>query len=122
VIARDPAGRFQFAALQSEAGRRLLQASGVSEPYPDSVVLIEDGQAFIRSTAALRIARRLRAPWSLAYGLIAAPRPIRDWVYELIARHRYGWFGRRETCMLPTPAVHARFLESIDTPPARPLR
>jgi predicted DCC family thiol-disulfide oxidoreductase YuxK len=110
VIARDPSARFRFAALQSDAGRRLLQTAAVAEPFPDAVVLVESGRAFIRSTAALRIVRRLRAPWPLAYSLIAVPRPIRDWVYNLVARHRYRWFGTRERCMVPTAEVRARFL------------
>jgi predicted DCC family thiol-disulfide oxidoreductase YuxK len=122
VIARDPKGRFQFAPMQSESGRRVLRESGAAEPYPDSIVLVESRQIYVRSTAALRIARQLGSPWSLAYGLIVVPRPVRDWVYTLVANHRYKWFGRRQTCMVPTPDVRARFLESIDSPAARPLR
>ena len=122
VIARDPKGRFQFAPMQSESGRRVLRESGAGEPYPDSIVLVESSQIYVGSTAALRIARQLGLPWSLAYGLIVVPRPVRDWVYTLVANHRYKWFGRRQTCMVPTPDVRARFLESIDSPAARPLR
>jgi predicted DCC family thiol-disulfide oxidoreductase YuxK len=122
VIARDPEARFQFAALQSESGRRILRERGVGEPHPDSLVLVASTGVFVRSTAALRIARQLRPPWPLAYGLIAVPRPLRDWAYNLIANRRYEWFGRRQTCMIPTPDLRARFLDSIDSPAARPLR
>jgi predicted DCC family thiol-disulfide oxidoreductase YuxK len=56
------------------------------------------------------VARGLRFPWSLAYGLIVVPRPLRDWVYDIVARNRYAWFGKRDACMVPTPDLRARFL------------
>jgi predicted DCC family thiol-disulfide oxidoreductase YuxK len=108
VIERDPAGRFQFAPLQSGVAGRLL---GVTpQPWPDSLVLLEDGRLFTRSTAALRVARGLRFPWPLAYVFMAVPRPVRDWVYDTVARNRYRWFGRRDVCMVPTPELRSRFL------------
>jgi predicted DCC family thiol-disulfide oxidoreductase YuxK len=109
VIDRDPAGRFQFAPLQSDAARRVLGAA--PQPLPDSLVLVENGRLFTRSTAALRVARGLRSPWPLAYLLVAVPRPVRDWVYDAVARNRYRWFGRRDVCMVPTPDLRARFLD-----------
>ena len=108
IIARDPAARFRFAALDSAAGQRLLAESGLSGSL--SVVLIENGRAYTRSAAALRIARRLRFPWPLLYALIVVPRPLRDAVYDWIARNRYRWFGKREVCMTPTPELRSRFL------------
>ena len=111
VIARDPGGRFQFGALQSAAARRVLELHDAPAPLPDTIVLIDEGQLFTRSTAALRIARRLPFPWPLAYALIAVPRPLRDWIYNLIARHRYGWFGKSDQCMVPTPAHSSRFID-----------
>jgi predicted DCC family thiol-disulfide oxidoreductase YuxK len=108
VIERDPPGRFQFAPLQSEAASRLLGAA--PQPLPDSLVLVEDGRLFTRSTAALRVARGLRFPWPLAYVFVAVPRPLRDWVYDAVARNRYRWFGRRDVCMVPTPELQSRFL------------
>jgi predicted DCC family thiol-disulfide oxidoreductase YuxK len=111
VIARDPAARFRFAPLQSESGRRLLRATSLAEPFPDTAVLVEAGRPFTRSTAALRIVRRLRAPWPLAYVLILVPRPLRDALYDAIARRRYGWFGKREMCMVPTAELRRRFLD-----------
>ena len=110
VIARDPAARFRFAPLQSPAADALLREAGVSSPLPDSVVLVEDGSIFVRSDAALRIARGLRFPWPLAFGFTVVPRAIRNRVYDLIAARRYRWFGRRETCMVPTPDLARRFL------------
>jgi len=108
VIERDPAGRFQFAPLQSAAAARLL---GVARPpLPDSLVLLEEGRLFTRSTAALRVARGLRFPWPLVYAFVVVPRPVRDWVYDAVARNRYRWFGRRDVCMVPTPELRSRFL------------
>ena len=112
VIARDPAGRFRFAALQSDAARRLLgQPDVAGGALPVSFVLVEGDRVFGKSTGALRIARGLGFPWRLAYGLVAVPRPLRDWVYDVVARHRYQWFGQRDVCMVPTPDVRARFLD-----------
>ena len=111
VIARDPEARFRFGALQSDAARRLVEGLRIPGPLPDSIILVEDGRAYVKSTAALRIARRLRAPWPLAYGLIVVPRFLRDWGYDLAARHRYRWFGRRDACMVPTPELRARFID-----------
>jgi predicted DCC family thiol-disulfide oxidoreductase YuxK len=110
VIERDPAARFRFGALQSERAQSLLASAGCQAPVRETVVLIEDGRVFTRSTAALRIVRRLQLPWPLAYGFILIPRPLRDAVYDWIARHRYRWFGQREQCMLPTPERRDRFL------------
>ena len=111
VVGRDPAGRFQFAPLQSPTAQRVLQEHGVTASLPDSIVLVEDGQVFTRSTAALRIARRLPFPWPLLAVFIAVPRPLRDGIYSLAARYRYRWFGKLDRCMIPTPAVRSRFLD-----------
>ena len=111
VIARDPNAHFQFAALTSDAAKRLLQAAGASSALPDSVVLVDEGRVFIRSDAALRIARRLRFPWRLAYTLRIVPRGLRDRLYDLIVSRRYRWFGRRDSCLVPSPAIRKRFLD-----------
>src|SRR6266550_905019 len=108
VIARDPAARFRFAALQSDSARRLLARLDGLGGNPDSVVLVDRGRVYTRSSAALRIARGLPFPWSLARALIVVPRPLRDWVYDRVARHRYRWFGRKDVGMMPTPDSRAR--------------
>jgi predicted DCC family thiol-disulfide oxidoreductase YuxK len=111
VILRDPApGRFRFAALQSDAGQRLLRQHGLPVDDLDTFVLIEGDRAYLRSTAALRTLRRIGLPWSLLYALIVVPRFLRDPVYDWIARHRYGWFGRRGACFVPAPEIESRFL------------
>lgn len=114
VIDRDPSGYFKFASLQSEAARGHLARCGPAftptDP-PASIVLIEGGACYRQSTAALRIARRLRGLWPLLYGFIIVPRPLRDAIYDWIARNRYRWFGRRDTCRIPTPELRDRFVE-----------
>ncbi|HVP30136.1 MAG TPA: thiol-disulfide oxidoreductase DCC family protein [Myxococcota bacterium] len=110
VTERDPAGRFAFAPLQSELGRRLLRQAGLPEDTLDTVVLLQDGRAYLRSDAMLRAMKRLRAPWPLASLALVVPRFLRDGVYDFVARHRYRWFGRKDACPVPTPEQRARFL------------
>ena len=111
IIDRDPEARFRFASLQSEFGQRELHRLGLPDDVLETIVLLEDGQARLKSTATLRIARRLGLPWLLLYGLIVLPRPVRDWIYDGVARNRYRWFGKRESCRVPTPELMERFLE-----------
>jgi predicted DCC family thiol-disulfide oxidoreductase YuxK len=115
VIRRDPHGRFRFAALQSDAAKRLLaEAWPGPGPVPDSIVYIENGVAHVRSSAALRIARDLGFPWCLARIFTIIPRGLRDAVYDSVARRRFAWFGARDACMVPTPELRARFLDGDD--------
>jgi len=109
VLRHERAPTLRFAALQSAAGVELLRAHGLSEAL-ETMVLVEAGRASVRSTAALRAARHLRAPWSWAFALLLLPRPLRDGVYRIVARNRLRWFGERETCRVPTPELRARFL------------
>jgi predicted DCC family thiol-disulfide oxidoreductase YuxK len=111
VIRRDRRGAFRFASLQSAAGRALLGKHGLPPDVLDSIVLLDDDGAHTRSTAALRIARRLGGAWPLLYAFIIIPRPFRDLVYDFIGRRRYRWFGKRDTCRVPTPAEHERFID-----------
>ncbi|MDO7849447.1 thiol-disulfide oxidoreductase DCC family protein [Hymenobacter sp. M29] len=114
VIRHDAAGRFRFAALQSEAGRALLAAHGLAPTSlatdPDSVLLLSGGQLYSHSDAVLRIARGLGGIWQVAALARVLPRVWRDAAYRFVARHRYRWFGREESCWLPTPELKARFL------------
>ena len=110
ILRHDRRGRFRFAALQSERGRALLARHGLPVDALDSIVLVDDGKAFTKSRAALRIARRMDAPWPALSALGIIPRPVADVCYDLVARNRYRWFGRTEACMLPPPEVRARFL------------
>ena len=110
VIRHDPAGRFRFAALQSEAGQALLKQFSLPTSQFDSFVYVKDGQFYTESTAALLVARDLGGAWSLLWGLIVVPRFLRDAVYRLVARNRYRVFGKQDACMIPTPELRARFL------------
>jgi predicted DCC family thiol-disulfide oxidoreductase YuxK len=91
--------------------RVLIDAADRSgDDLPDSILLVEGGRVFDRSTAALRISRRLKWPWKLAYVLILVPRSLRDFLYDGIARRRHAWFGRSEACLVATPELRSRFL------------
>lgn len=111
VIARDPQARFHFAALQSEAARRLLPPGINPDPdHPDSVVLLENGRVYTHSAAVLRILRQLGGGWAVLSAAGILPRFLRDAAYRFVARNRYRWFGRQTECWLPTPELKARFL------------
>jgi predicted DCC family thiol-disulfide oxidoreductase YuxK len=111
IIARDPHAYFRFAALQSPVAHQLLESCASPPPTSDSLVLVEGEKCYTRSTAALRIARRLRSPWFLLYGLIIVPRPIRDALYDWFARNRYRWFGKQDECLVPDTDTRRRFLD-----------
>ena len=111
ILRHDKATRFKFAALQSEFGQKILRENGLPTEDLNSFVLLENGRVFTRSTAALRVARRLGRVYSLAYFLMIVPQPLRDLVYKAVANNRYRLFGRRESCAMPTPDTKERFLE-----------
>lgn len=110
IIERDPAGRFHFASLQSEAGQRLLTKHQINRDRMDSFVLIEDDHAYTESTAALRVARQLNGLWPCLYVGIILPRFVCDPFYRFIAKNRYRWFGKNESCLIPTLEIKNRFL------------
>lgn len=106
---KDPV--FQFASIQSEAGKELLEWCGLPSNYDQAVVYIENGKVYLGSTAALKIGQGLIFPWSLlSFVGFVVPKFIRDWVYNQIAQHRYQWFGKKDVCMVPTESLRARFL------------
>ena len=109
VIRRDPTSIFTFASLQGDQGAEIARQHQI-EITGNSFLLIENNKVYSHSTAALKVARELSGPVKLLYGFIIVPRFIRDWVYNVIARNRYKWFGKRETCMVPTPELEKRFL------------
>jgi predicted DCC family thiol-disulfide oxidoreductase YuxK len=111
IIERDPKAQFQFASLQSHPAQALLKKLYFEQADLESIVLIEDSTIYTASTAALRIVKRLSGSWPLLYIFVLVPRPLRDWVYSIVARHRYRWFGRQDVCMVPTPNLRQRFLE-----------
>ena len=93
-----------------KAAQKLLEKFNINKEKTDSVVVIENEKAYTHSTAALRIAKGLGGIWSLAYAFIIVPKFIRDAAYNLIARNRYKWFGKKDACMMPTPEIKAKFL------------
>jgi predicted DCC family thiol-disulfide oxidoreductase YuxK len=111
ILRRDPAGQFRFASLQSTAAQRELARFSAPPDNLSTVVLILGNRLFVRSDAALEALRRLGFPWPLFYLFKIVPRGIRDAVYDFIAARRYRWFGQKETCMVPTADLKARFLE-----------
>lgn len=110
TIKRDKKATIKFAALQSETGGQLVQQYGFPADDMRSFLFIENGKAYNRSTAALRVCRHLKWLWPLCYGFIIVPAFIRNGIYDWIAKNRYKWFGERQECMIPTPEVKARFL------------
>ena len=111
VLKRDRKKWFRFAALQSETGRQLLEFHGLPRDSMETIVLIEGNACFTKSTAVLRIAQHLGGLWPLLAVFRIVPRFVRDAVYDFVARHRYKWFGKKPSCMIPSPEEAARFLE-----------
>jgi predicted DCC family thiol-disulfide oxidoreductase YuxK len=111
LIQRDPKRRYRYASLQSEAGQSLMKEAGLPVDEIDSVVLIEDGKAYTHSDVALRVARHMSGLWPMAVVFYSIPKGIRDRIYNWIARNRYRWFGKRESCMVPTPELKSLFLD-----------
>ncbi|CAN5170829.1 thiol-disulfide oxidoreductase DCC family protein [soil metagenome] len=110
IIERDTDNYFKFAPLQSEIGQKLLDEYKINKTETDSVVLIENGEAFVRTTAALRIAGKLGGAGSLFYGFIIVPEFIRDFFYRVFAEYRYQMFGKTDACMMPTPEIREKFV------------
>lgn len=110
VIKRDNKDRFRFAALQEEQGISLLKRYNIDTADTDSIILIENEKAYTKSSAALRVARKLSGAWPLLYGFMIVPKFIRNWVYDYVAKNRYRWFGKTDSCMIPTPELKGKFL------------
>ena len=111
TIKRDPQGKFKFASLQSESGQALLKKFGLPANDFDSFVFISGDNYFLKSSAGLRVLKELGGFWKLFYVFILVPRPVRDFVYNLIAKTRYKIFGKRDSCMVPAPGLKQRFLD-----------
>lgn len=111
IVNRDKAEVFKFASLQSEFAQVELFDEASEKRHFQSLVLRIENQLLTKSTAALTIARKLSGGWPLLYAFIILPKFIRDPVYDVIARNRYKWFGKRNECMIPSPALKKRFIE-----------
>ncbi len=110
AIKRDKNDVFRFAALQSEIGEQLTSKYNIDTSKTDSIILIDGEKYYEKSSAALHIAKYLSGGWPLLYSFIILPKFIRDSVYNFIAKNRYKWYGKKESCMIPTPELQAKFL------------
>lgn len=111
VIRNDNSNRFVFAPLQSGTGEAVIKEFGIDTEKTDSILLLtHDNRLFFKSTAALKISRHLKFPVNLSVIFLIVPTIIRNWVYDYVARNRYAWFGKKDACMIPTPAIKEKFL------------
>lgn len=110
IIRHDKKDFFRFTPLQSEIGIKISEKYNLDSGNLKSVILVEKGRIYTKTTAALRIAKQLSGGWPLLYAFIIIPAPIRDVVYNIIAKYRYKWWGERDACMIPTPEIRKKFL------------
>lgn len=111
LIKRDHQKDFKFASLQSKAGQSLLKKHGLSKSALNSFVYINENQSFIKSSAILQVLKELGGFYKVFYIFIIIPRPIRDFLYSMMAKSRYTIFGKRDQCMIPSSDTKDRFLE-----------
>ena len=111
IIARDPESKFNFAPMQGESAKVLMKQHGIDNPDLDTFLLIKDGKLYQRTDAALEIAKDLTGYWKYFQVFRFVPSPLRDIFYRLLAKNRYRLFGKRESCMVPTPEIRQRFLD-----------
>ena len=116
ILRRDRKNNFLVGALQEKPAREILSDFEVNPEYLDSLVLIEKGEIFYKSDAALKIAKNLSGLWPIFYPLIYLPSGFRNSVYDWIARNRYKWFGKKNTCRLPSPEEASKFLSEKHLP------
>lgn len=110
IICYDKKEIFKFAALQSNTGQELLKSFHLPTADFNSLVVVKGHRYYTKSTAALEICYSLGGAWKLLFIFKLIPRPIRDYVYDIIAKNRYKWFGKHDHCMIPKPEVRKRFL------------
>lgn len=111
IIPQDPEGKLRFAPLQSELGRTVRRQAGLSTDTLETVVLVDDGLAYTKSDAAIRIGEHLGGIYRLLSLGRLVPRRLRDRLYDFVAANRYNWFGRKDQCMVPDEDVSDRFLQ-----------
>ncbi|MBC8488826.1 MAG: DUF393 domain-containing protein [Bacteroidetes bacterium] len=111
IVKRDTQNKFRFAALQNKAVYDLLQRHNLKAGELDTIVLLKKGFVYLRSDAALQIAKELDMPWKILVIFKIIPKFIRDFLYDVFAKHRYSWFGKRYDCLIHTQELRQRFLE-----------
>ena len=117
VIERDPEAVFRFVAIQEPRGQELARRLGIDTEFPETNAVILAGVAYFKSDAAIEVLSRL-SRWSWVRMVRLVPRPLRDAAYDIVARNRYRWFGRTETCLVPTPDLARHFLRDTSRVPA----
>ncbi len=110
IINRDKKDQFLFSSLQSDASQQILLQNNLENLDFKTILLIENGKVYSKSTAILRIAKQLSGLYPVFYGFIIIPKPIRDFFYTIISKNRYKWFGKKDSCMIPTTKLKAKFL------------
>ena len=110
VIKRDKKEQIKFASLQSEVGKELLTQYNLPLNEFDSFIYIKNNQILLKSAAALTLMKDIGGVWQLLYAFIIVPKFIRDFVYGVVAKNRYKWFGKQDVCMMPDKKLHSRFL------------
>ena len=111
ILKKERKPILKFASLQSETGQKLVKHYELDKKGIDSIVYISNGKARIKSTAALYLAKRLNGTYPLLFGFIIVPAFIRNWLYDWIARKRYKWFGKKDSCMIPSKEIRERFVD-----------
>jgi predicted DCC family thiol-disulfide oxidoreductase YuxK len=111
VLKKNAKENIFFASLQSEVGKSLLAKYHIDSTKVNSLVYIKEGKAYTKSSGALHLSKSLKVPYNFIAVLLIIPKPIRDWIYNIIANKRYKWFGKKETCWLPNPKWKHRFLD-----------
>lgn len=101
---------FKFSSLQSEFGQSILEKNGFPKTELDSFIFLSEGKIHQKSSAGLQVAKKLGGFWRLLYVLIIIPKPFRNWIYSVVAKNRYRWFGKQESCWLPSPELKSRFI------------
>ena len=111
VIKHDKKNQFLFSSLQSKTGEFYLQKFNLSQNKFNSFLLIESDKIYLKSSAALRVLKHVGNGWKILYAFIIVPKFIRDGVYNIISKNRYKWFGKKDACWIPTPALQSKFLD-----------
>lgn len=112
IIKRDKKDVFRFVALQSDLGKEICNYIGINPKTTDSIILYEPGVAYYyKSEAALKIAAEFHSVYTFLAIFKIFPKGIRDSIYDYVAKNRYKWYGKKESCMIPTPELKAKFLE-----------
>ena len=110
IYCRDKHNVFRFAWAQEEPGIEIMEWAGLEGDLLETMIYVEDGKSYYKSTGVLKVARLLNFPWNLVSLGIIVPRFIRDWIYDRVSMNRYSWFGKREKCLVPNQEIRNSFL------------